>query len=55
MDEGGVDHAIRTGRSAAQALEVFEIAALHFGAGGGEGLGACVGAGEAEHLMPRAN
>ena len=48
-----MDHAIRLGRSAAQAFEIFKVASLHLGAGGGERLGARVRAGEADHLMSR--
>ena len=55
MDEGGVNHAVRRSRGAAQAFEVLEIAAMHLGAGRGERLGARVRAGEADHLMARAD
>ena len=53
VDEGGVDHAVRLGRSAAQAFQVFKIAAMHLGAGGDERLGARIRASKTEHLMAR--
>ena len=53
MDEGGVDHAVRGGGSAAQAFQVFEIAAMHLGTGGDKRLGAGIRASETEHLMAR--
>ena len=53
VDEGGVDHAIRHGRAAAQAFQVFEVASMHLGTGGDERLGARIRASEAEHLMAR--
>ena len=53
MDEGGVDHRVRQGRAAAQAVQVFKIAAMGLGAGGDERLGGGVRSGEAEHLVAR--
>ena len=53
MDEGGVDHAVRGGGSAAQAIQVFEIAAKRLGASRGKRLCARLRAGEAEHPMAR--
>ncbi len=49
--EGTVDHAIRFRRAAAQALQVFEIAAMHLGAGGGERLGSRIRSRQSEHSM----
>jgi hypothetical protein len=53
VNEGGVDHAIRSGRSRVQALEIFERTAVDIGSCPGKGRGSRVRAGEAEHLMPR--
>ena len=53
VDEAGVNHAIRHGRSAAQAFKVLEIASMRLGAGGDERLGARVRASKTEHLMAR--
>ena len=55
VPEGGVDHAVGLGRSAAQGFEVFEIPSKHLGACGDESFGALLGAGHAEHLMARVN
>ena len=52
VDEGGVNHAVRCGRSTPQAVEVFEIDPMDLGACGGERRGARIRAGEAEHLWP---
>jgi hypothetical protein len=38
--EGGVNHAIRHGRSATQAFEVFKIASMHLSASGSKRFGA---------------
>ena len=54
MVEGGVDHAVRGGSAAAQALEIFERAAVDFGASRGKRRGARVRAGKAENLCPAA-
>ena len=51
MVEGQVDHPVRLGRPALQALQVLERPAIGLRAEGGQGLGAGVGAGEAEHLV----
>src|SRR5580700_1122550 len=51
MDEGGVDHAIRSGRSATQALQILKIASMHLDTSGDERLCARIRACEAEHLM----
>ena len=50
-----MDHALRHGRAATQAFQVFEIAAMHLGPGGEEGLGARIRASEAQHLMAGAD
>ena len=55
VDEGGINHAIRHGRSAAQAFQVLKIAPMDLDAGGDERLGARIGASKTEHLMARAN
>jgi hypothetical protein len=55
VDEGGVDHAVRHGRSFAEAFEVGKIAAMHLGAGGRKRLGAGLRAGQAQNLMARAH
>jgi hypothetical protein len=51
MIEGGMNDGVGVGGPAAEALEVFERAAMDFGAGGLEGLGAGITAREAEDLM----
>jgi hypothetical protein len=55
MDEAGVDHRIRLGRTAAQAVGIPEVAVVRPGACGEERFGARIGTGEAEHLMARAD
>ena len=40
---------------APQAVQVFEIAPVHFGPGGGERRGGRIRSGEAEHLVARAD
>jgi hypothetical protein len=49
--EGGVDHAVRRGRAATQAIKIFERAAMDRSAGGGERLPTDIRAREAEHPM----
>jgi hypothetical protein len=39
MVEGGVDYAVRLGRSAAQTFQVFKIAAMDLSAGSGKRFG----------------
>jgi hypothetical protein len=51
VDEGGVDHSIRSGCSAPQALEVVEGTAMHLRSCGGERFGCLIGASEADYLM----
>ncbi len=51
MIEREVDDCVGIGGTGAEGLEVFEIAVMDFSAGGLEGLGACVGPGEAEDLV----
>ena len=51
MDEGSVDHGIGIGRSAAQALYIFERTALYFRTRGRERSGCSVRASETEHPM----
>ncbi len=53
MDEGGVDDAVGGRRAAPQAVEVFNRAAMHRGAGPFDRSGGGIGAGEAEHLVAR--
>src|SRR5215467_10129861 len=53
VDEGGVDHAVRCGSSAAQAFKILERTAVHFGARRFERLGGGSRARETEHLMAR--
>src|SRR5258708_1904800 len=55
MDESCVDHAVRSGRSAAQAVEIFERTAKHIGACGDQRLCARIRTSQPEHLMARAN
>ena len=50
-----MDHAIRGGGAPAQAVEVLKVAAKGLGARCGKRLGARIRAGEAEHLMTRAD
>ena len=49
--EGGVDHGIRLGGAAPQAVQIRERAAMNLGARRGERLRSLVRAGQAEHLM----
>jgi hypothetical protein len=53
VDEGGVDHAIRRRRSAAQALQILQMAAMDLGTRGDQRLGPLFRAGQPQHLMPR--
>ena len=51
MVEAGVNDAVRKDGPTAQALQVFQVAAVHFGTRGEQRPSALVRAGEAEHLM----
>ena len=51
MDETGVNHAIRRGGAAAQALQVFQITSMDRGACRGEGRCPRIRAGKTKHLM----
>ena len=51
VDEGEVDHAIRRGRSAPQAVQILQIAVMRVGAGGGQSLRTGLRTREAKHLM----
>src|SRR5262249_51813566 len=53
VDEAEVDHPVRRRSTLPQADQVLEVAPVHLGPGCGEGLGAVVRAGEAEHRVPR--
>jgi len=53
MLECEVDHAIRSGCSAAQTIEVVKRTAMHFSTRGGQRFSASIGSAEAEHLMSR--
>src|SRR5271154_5893211 len=55
VNEPAVDHAIRLGCSAAEAFQILQITPMHFGAGGGNGFGACIGTREPQHLIARAD
>jgi hypothetical protein len=55
VDEGSVDDSVSRGGSAAEAFEIFKMAAVDFGAGGGEGLSARVAAGKTKNLMSASN
>ena len=46
-----MDDAVGLGGAAAQTVQVFQVAAMDLGAGGGESLSACVGAGQAQNLV----
>jgi hypothetical protein len=48
-----VNHAIRLFCSAAQAFQVFNIAAMHLGTSSGKRLGSRIRASNAKHLMAR--
>src|SRR6266851_2515306 len=51
VDEGGVDHAIRSGSSATKAFEIFERTAMYVGSRLEKRFGCCIRASEAEHPM----
>jgi hypothetical protein len=53
VDEPGVNDSVGTGRSAAQALEIFERTAMHFRACRGKGGGSRIRASEAKYLVTR--
>jgi hypothetical protein len=53
VDEGRVDHTIRSDRSAAQALEIFQRTAMYIGSCSGNGRRSRTRASQGEHLMPR--
>ena len=53
MVEGAVDDSVGLLRSALERGRVFEVAAVRLGTGSRELPRAGVGAGEAEHLVPR--
>ena len=53
MNEGGVDHAIRSGCSAAQAFEIIERTAMHIGPCRGKGRGRRIRTSEAEDRVSR--
>ncbi len=55
MVERGMDHRVRLGGPAAQALRVLERAMKRFRASGDQGLSARVRAGQSEHLVPGAD
>jgi len=48
-----VNHAIGSGRSAAQAFQVFKSTSMHLGTSGDKRVGARFWASEAKHLMAR--
>jgi len=51
MIEGSMDHTIRLGRPAAEALQVFQASAMRLRAGGEEGFGSRVRSRQSEDLM----
>src|ERR1700722_13618860 len=53
VDKGSVDHAVRSDCSTAQALEIFQRAAMYLGSCGGNGRGSRIRASQTEHLMSR--
>ena len=53
VNESRMDHALRSGRSAAQGLEIFERTAVYIGPCRGKGRGSRVRASKAEHLVSR--
>ena len=53
MDVGGVDHAVRSGRTAAQALEIVEGASMGLGARGLHGRGRLIRTGQADDVVSR--
>ncbi len=52
VNEGGMNHAVRCRRSASQALKIIERAAVHIRAGRGERRSGCIGASQAQDLVP---
>jgi hypothetical protein len=50
-----VNHAVRSGRSAAKAFKIFERAAMHLGPSGDKRFSSRIRASEAEYLMTRVN
>jgi hypothetical protein len=55
VDKGGVNDGLRSGRSAAEAFQIFEITPTYLGASPDQGIGACIGARQSKHLMPCIN
>ena len=53
--EAGVNRAGRHGGSAAQALEIRKMAAMHLGGGGFNELSARLGTAQTDYMMPRSN
>ena len=51
MDEGRVNHTVRSGRSATQAIEIFERTAVYIGSCRSNRGGGGIRASEAEHLI----
>ena len=51
MIEAGVNDAVRHGRSAAEACEVFQVSPVHLGAGGEQRPRPLLRAGETQHLV----
>jgi hypothetical protein len=53
MDETGVNHPVRGGGSAAQAVQILKIASMRLSAGGEQRLGGRIRASKTKHLMAR--
>src|SRR5712671_2103654 len=53
MVEGGVDHAVRSGRARAQSLRVCNVSAMNLRASSGQRFGGRVRTRKAKHLMAR--
>jgi hypothetical protein len=51
VPEGGVNDGVSRSGSAAQAFQVFQIAAMHLSPGSGQRLGARIAARKTEHLV----
>src|ERR1700685_2630286 len=51
VDEGGVDYTVGRDGAAAQAFQIFQRTAMHFGSGCGKVFGRLLRARETEHLM----
>jgi hypothetical protein len=49
-----VDHPVRSDRSVAQALEIFQRTAMYIGSCGANGRGSRIRTSQGEHLMARA-